>query len=262
MTEPAVTPPTARAYATRYLDLAGRTVFVSGGATGIGAEIVTAFAAQDATVCFVDVDARAGEALSAALGARARFSELDVTDTAALQAEIARVSDETGDLAVLVNNAARDLRVAWDEITPDGFDDLVAVNLKHQLFAAQAAARVMERHGGGSIINFGSIAPSIGVPDLAVYSSCKAAAFGLTRSLARDLGHLGIRVNSVVPGAILTERQRRDWISPEDEAAILARQCLKRAMQADDVAEMVLFLASCASRGCTAQEFRVDGGNI
>jgi NAD(P)-dependent dehydrogenase (short-subunit alcohol dehydrogenase family) len=237
-------------------------VFVSGGATGIGAEIVTAFAAQDALVCFIDVDEVAGQALASRLGARVRFSELDVTDTAALQAEIARIADATGDLAVLVNNAARDLRVPWDQITPEVFDDLVAVNLKHQLFAAQAAARVMERKGGGSIINFGSIAPSIGVPDLAVYSSCKAAAFGLTRSLARDLGPLGIRVNSLVPGAILTERQRRDWISPEDEAAILERQCLKRAMQADDVAEMVLFLGSNASRGCTAQEFQVDGGNI
>jgi NAD(P)-dependent dehydrogenase (short-subunit alcohol dehydrogenase family) len=262
MTEPAVTPSAATPYATRYPDLAGRTVFVSGGATGIGAEIVKAFSAQNAVVCFADIDADAGRALESGLGARVRFSELDVTDTAALQDQIAQVSAETGDLAVLVNNAARDLRVRWDTLSSEVFDDLVAVNLKHQVFAAQAAARVMERKGGGSIINFGSIAPSIGVPDLAVYSSCKAAAFGLTRSLARDLGPLGVRVNSVVPGAILTERQRRDWISPEDEAAILERQCLKRAMQADDVAEMVLFLASNASRGCTAQEFRVDGGNI
>jgi NAD(P)-dependent dehydrogenase (short-subunit alcohol dehydrogenase family) len=120
----------------------------------------------------------------------------------------------------------------------------------------------MKPAGAGSIVNFGSIAPTIAVPNLSVYNACKAAAFGLTRSLARDLGPDGIRVNSVVPGAILTERQLRDWISPSDRAAILERQCLKREMVEEDVAEMVLFLASDAARGCTGQEFRVDGGHF
>jgi len=250
------------AYVARYPDLKGRAVFVSGGATGIGAAIVTALTAQQARTHFVDVDQAAGEALAERLGPTVSFSTCDVTDGGALANAIQEFAAEAGGLKALVNNAARDLRVPVGEVSSQAFDDLVAVNLKHQFFAAQAAAPIMAAAGGGSIINFGSIAPRIGVPDLAIYSSCKAAVFGLTRSLARDLGGQGIRANSIVPGAILTERQLRDWISEADKAAILDRQCLKRAMREDDVAEMVLFLASDASRGCTAQEFTVDGGNL
>jgi len=254
--------PTSAAYA----DLRGKAVFVSGGATGIGAAIVTLFCQQGSRVSFVDIDPEAGTALAdaaeRATGVRPTFAVCDVTDTNALALAVEASAEPAGGLSVLVNNAARDLRVPADDVTPEIWDELVAVNIKHQFFAAQAARPLMVRAGGGSIINFGSIAPSIAVPNLAVYSSCKAAAFGLTRSLARDFGADGIRVNSLVPGAILTERQRRDWISEADRAAIHDRQCLKRDMVEEDVAEMVLFLASDAARGCTGQEFRVDGGNF
>ena len=254
-------------YDTRYPDLEGRTVFISGGATGIGAALVEAFAVQQADVHFIDIDTDAGSALANRLGSETgnqpNFTPCDVTDTNALMACIGAAHAAGTGLGVLVNNAANDQRMPVDEVTPEDWDRLVSVNLKHQFFAAQAAARVMAEQAagsGGSIINFGSIAPVIGVPNLAVYSSAKSAAAGLTRSLARDLGAVGIRVNSVVPGAILTERQRRDWISPKDEARIIEQQCLKRPMVEADVAEMVLFLASNASRGCTGAEFRVDGG--
>ncbi|WP_420405169.1 SDR family NAD(P)-dependent oxidoreductase [Nisaea sp.] len=254
------------AYATRYPDLKKQAVFVSGGATGIGAAIVEAFCWQGAHTYFVDIDEAAGETLTAGVadktGTSPFFHRCDVTDTAALRDAIERASDVTGSLYALVNNAARDLRIPAETVTEDDWDALVAVNLKQQFFAAQTAYRLMAPQGAGSIINFGSIAPGQGVPDLSVYSACKAGVFGLTRSLARDFGEAGIRVNSVVPGAILTPRQLRDWIDPETKEAVIRRQCLKRAMLEDDVAEMVLFLASNASRGCTAQEFRVDGGNI
>lgn len=255
------------AYQTRYPDLEGQAVFVSGGATGIGAAIVEAFSVQGAQTHFVDIDSDAAEELTQRVAAQKRgrapfFHQCDVTDTSALKDAIKRAADATGSLYALVNNAARDQRVVAEEVTEEDWEALVAVNLKHQFFAAQAAYGIMSRNGGGSIINFGSIAPTQGVKNLAVYSSCKAAAFGLTRSLARDFGEAGVRVNSVVPGAILTPRQLRDWIDEDTRRDIIDRQCLKRPIQADDVAEIVLFLASNASRGCTGQEFKVDGGNI
>jgi NAD(P)-dependent dehydrogenase (short-subunit alcohol dehydrogenase family) len=254
------------AYATRYPDLKGQAVFVSGGATGIGAAIVEALCWQGAHTYFVDIDEESAEALTASVGEKTGtspfFHRCDVTDTVALEDAIVRASEVTGSLYALVNNAARDLRVPAEKVTEKDWDDLVAINLKHQFFAAQTAYRLMAPNGTGSIINFGSIAPGQGVRNLSVYNACKAGAFGLTRSLARDFGEAGIRVNSIVPGAILTPRQLRDWIDPETKKGVIERQCLKRAMQEDDVAEMVLFLASNASRGCTAQEFRVDGGNI
>lgn len=254
------------AYATRYPDLEGQAVFISGGATGIGAAIVEAFCWQGAHTYFVDIDVEVGEALTASVaektGTSPFFHRCDVTDIAALKDAIERASEVTGSLYALVNNAARDMRIPADEVTEKDWDDLAAINLKHQFFAAQAAYGIMAASGTGSIINFGSIAPGQGVPNLSVYATCKSAAFGLTRTLARDFGAKGIRVNSIIPGAILTPRQLRDWIDPETKKAILDRQCLKREMKEDDVAEMVLFLASNASRGCTAQEFTVDGGNI
>ena len=250
----------------RYADLQDAPVFISGGSTGIGAAIVRAFAHQGSVIGFVDVDAAAGgslaEELAAETGRKPHFAVCDVTDTKPFQSAIETFATAAGGLAVLVNNAARDLRVKATDVTPQIWRDLVDVNLSHQFFAAQAAYPYMAKRGCGSIVNFGSIAPTQGIPDLAVYASCKAAAFGLTRSLARDFGEDGVRVNAVLPGAILTERQMRDWISEDDKASIIERQCLKRAMVEDDVAEMVLFLASQASRGCTGQEFRVDGGNF
>jgi len=250
----------------RYGDLEGRNVFVSGGASGIGRAITTLFAQQGARIVFVDIDRAAGEALAEAIhtqyGYRPVFLPCDVTDDAALSQAIARAAGQEKTLSVLVNNAARDLRVPMGDVTPAIWDELVAVNLRHQFFATQAARPFLQAAGGGSVINFGSIAPTQGILGLSVYNACKAAVFGLTRTLARELGPDNIRVNSVVPGAILTPRQLRDWISDADRKALIERQCLKREMVEEDVAEMVLFLASAVSRGCTGQEFRVDGGNF
>lgn len=247
-----------------YRDLQGRSVFVSGGASGIGAEIVARFCRQGARTFFVDVQRDAGAALAETLGGETgnapTFVDADVTRTEDLQAAIVRTHDQTGDLYALVNNAAHDQRHKVADVTPERWDAIVAVNLKHQFFAAQVAAPLIVARGGGAIVNLGSISPIHGIQDLSVYATSKAAVFGLTRTLAREYGASGVRVNSVVPGAILTERQRALWVSPADEATLIERQCLKRPMTEPDVAEMVLFLASRASRGCTGQEFRVDGG--
>ena len=249
-----------------YADLKDRPVFISGGATGIGAAMVRAFAGQGSKVGFVDIDTAAAadlvQIVASETGNEPRFEGSDVTDIDGYRDAIRRFAKISGGLGVLLNNAAKDLRVKSTDVTPGQWYDLVDVNLTHQFFAAQAAHPIMAAGGGGSIVNFGSIAPSQGIPDLAVYSSCKAAAFGLTRSLARDFGGDNIRVNAILPGAILTPRQLRDWISEADRSAIIQRQCLKRALNEEDVAEMALFLASDASRGCTGQEFCVDGGNF
>ena len=242
-----------------YPDLANKSVFVSGGATGIGEAIVRAFTGQDARVTFVDLNVAAGESLAAELGHSATFATCDVTDTAALETAID--SAATKGLDVLVNNAANDLRMPLADIGPLEWQQAVDVNLRHQFFASRRAALHMTPKAAGSIINFGSVAPQIMVPDLAVYSACKAAVRGLTRSLANDLGPAGIRVNSVVPGAVLTSKQRALWY-PDQSAidAMVARQCIPRELDGDDIAQMVLFLASDVSAACTAQEFIVDGG--
>jgi D-xylose 1-dehydrogenase len=247
-----------------YSDLAGRTVFISGGATGIGREIVTAFHAQEARVVFVDIDVPAGSELVELLatsGPRPTFVECDVTDDDALRAALgdAELSGEGVD--VVVNNAANDTRFDTDAVDADVWDWSVSVNLKHQFVAAQAAFRFMKRRQRGSIINFGSVAPVAKIPDLAVYSTCKAGVRGLTRSLAREYGPDFVRVNTIVPGAILTDRQLELWY--EDDAAVeamLRQQCLHRRMNGADIANMALFLASDVSSGCTAQEFVVDAG--
>lgn len=249
----------------RYDDLADETLFVSGGASGIGAVIVAALAGQGAKVHFCDLDVQAGENLAVSLGPHVRhdpqFHASDVTDLDALRTAIDEAATATGSLYALVNNAANDTRMKVGEVDPASWDKTVNVNLRHQFFAAQAAFPHL-RARGGAVVNFGSIAPGMGELGLSVYGTCKAAVFGLTRTLARDFGEAGVRVNSVVPGAILTPRQLELWITPEKETAILDRQCLKRRMTEVDVAEMVLFLCSRASRGCTGQEFRVDGGNF
>lgn len=252
--------------AANFGDLADESVFVTGGASGIGAVLVAALAGQGARVHFCDIDTNAGENLATSLHSHVRhspsFSACDVTDLDALKIAIDNAAAATGTLYALVNNAANDTRMAVESVDAAAWDNTVNVNLRHQFFAAQAAYPHLNARGGGSVVNFGSIAPSMGETGLAVYATCKAAVFGLTRTLARDFGTADIRVNSVVPGAILTPRQLELWITPEKEQAVIERQCLKRRMTEVDVAEMVLFLCSRASRGCTGQEFRVDGGNF
>lgn len=247
----------------RYADLADKTVFITGGASGIGADLVRAFHLQDARVFFVDIDETAGTALCDELrdrtGSAPKFARCDVTDCAALTAEIDRVAAADG-LDVLVNNAANDTRQNSLEVDEAAWSKAVDVNLKHQFFAAKAAFAHMKAKGAGSILNFGSIAPRVGIENLAVYSTCKSAVQGLTRTLAREFGHHGVRVNNIVPGAIMTDRQKALWITDEVEAANQDAQCLHRTLVGDDIAQMALFLASDVSWGCTSQSFIVDGG--
>ena len=246
--------------AATYPSLKGRTVFVSGGASGIGADVVTAFSAQGSNVGFVDIDESAGEALAQKLGASVLFQRCDVTDIAALRAAIEATRARLGPIGALVNNAANDHRHKVAEVTPEFFDLTVAVNLKHQYFAAQAVAPDMARLGAGSIINLGSVSWMNKNADLSVYATCKAAVQGLTRTLARDLGKQNIRVNTLVPGWVMTQRQLKLWVKPESALEIDTAQCLPGRVMGTDIAAMALFLAADDSRMCSAQDFIVDAG--
>lgn len=244
----------------RYPDLAGRTIFVSGGASGIGAAFVRAFVDQGARVAFVDIDDAPGHALAGELGEAAVYRHCDVRDVEALRRAIDEAGRTLGPVRVLVNNAARDDRHAFADVTPAYWDERMAVNLRHHFFAAQAAAKQMIAAGGGVILNLGSVSWMRGRPQLAAYTTAKAAIMGLTRTLARELGVHGIRVNSIVPGAVATERQRALWASPDDERRFVDQQCLKFRVVEADVARAALFLASDEARAITGQSIVVDAG--
>ncbi|MFB2599598.1 SDR family NAD(P)-dependent oxidoreductase [Herbiconiux sp. P17] len=243
-----------------YPSLAGRTAVVSGGATGLGAEFVRQFAAQGARVGFVDIDVDNGAALAAELGSSALFVPCDVRDIAALESAIDDILAAFGPATVLVNNAAHDERHTIDDLDVEYWNDRMAVNLRHQFFAARKLAPVMRAAGGGSIVNLGSISAHIDLVDLVGYITAKAGIEGLTRTLARELGPDRIRVNCVIPGWVMTERQLRDWVTPEAAAQIERNQCLSDRVQPADVARMVLWLAADDSAMCTAQNWVVDGG--
>jgi NAD(P)-dependent dehydrogenase (short-subunit alcohol dehydrogenase family) len=221
---------------------------------------VRAFAGQSCKVAFIDIADAPSRSLAAELGAAVRYWPCDVRDIGALQAAIAQANKAFGPVRVLVNNAARDDRHKFDDVTPEYWDDNQAVNLRHQFFAAQAVAAQMEGAGGGSIINLGSVSWMRGRPALAGYTTAKAAINGLTRTLARELGTRNIRVNCIVPGAIATERQRALWFSPEQQQKFIEQQCLKFRLSEDDVARTALFLASDEARGITGQNLIVDAG--
>ncbi|MEA3119559.1 MAG: D-xylose 1-dehydrogenase [Paraburkholderia sp.] len=247
----------------RYPSLIDRTVFITGGATGIGASFVEHFAQQGARVAFCDIDASSGVALADALGdARTKplFLACDITDIEALRDALADAKGAFGPIAVLVNNAANDQRHSIAEVTPESFDVGIAVNLRHQFFAAQAVADDMKVRGGGSIINLGSISWMLKNGGMPVYVTAKAAIAGLTRGLARDLGPFGIRVNTLVPGWVMTEKQRRLWLDEAGQRALKEGQCLDGELLPEDLARMALFLAADDSRMVTAQDFIVDGG--
>ena len=243
-----------------YPSLKGKTVFITGGAMGIGESIVEEFARQGAKVAFVDIAGEAGEKLKARLKGEVWFSPCDVTDIKALQGSIAAAAKALGPITILINNAAHDERHAWDKMTPDYWDQRIAVNIKHQFFAAQAIIPMMQKAGGGSIVNLGSTSWKIGLGGMAAYTASKSGVIGLTRSLARDLGPDNIRVNTISPGWIMTERQLKLWVTPEGEKEIMKNQCLKRKLYPIDIARMALFLASDDSSACTNQDFTVDGG--
>jgi D-xylose 1-dehydrogenase len=250
----------------RYPSLDGRVAFVSGGATGLGAEFVTQLAAQGVHVAFVDIDRASGAALVESIAARGyvepTFIECDVRDIPAFKSAISEAAARLGPVTILVNNAANDTRHRIEETDVELWDDRFAVNLRHYFFAIQAVAPMMREAGGGSIINLGSISAHIDLLNLPAYITAKAGIEGMTRTLARELGKGLIRVNCIIPGWIMTPRQLRDWVTPEAAASIDANQCLPHRLYPDDVARLMLWLAADDSRSCTGQNWIVDGGWI
>jgi len=249
-----------------YPSLRDRVVFVTGGASGIGAAEVRHFAQQGARVAFVDVADDAAEKLIATLGDAGQpaplYQHCDLKDIGALRTAITEVGRRLGNITVLVNNAANDERHEWQDVTPEYWDERLATNLRHQFFAIQAVAPMMRAAGGGSIINFGSISWHSNQGGMPAYTTAKAAVEGLSKGMARDLGVYGIRVNTVIPGWIMTERQITLWLTPEAEENLLRMQCLKQKLVPDDVARLVLWLGADDSRMCTAQLWVVDGGRL
>jgi D-xylose 1-dehydrogenase len=246
-----------------YPDLQGKVVLVTGGGSGIGESIVREFARQKASVAFIDIAVKPARGLVEELsreGAQVHFENCDLTDIPALRGAIAAIKARVGAVQVLINNAAHDERHSTESVTEEFWDSRIAVNLKHQFFCAQAVLPDMKSAGAGSIINMGSTSWMIGQGGMAAYTACKSGVLGLTRSLARDYGQFGIRVNTVAPGWIMTRRQLEKWVTPEGEAQIMERQCLKRKLQPAEIARFVVFIASEEASACTNQQYVVDGG--
>jgi NAD(P)-dependent dehydrogenase (short-subunit alcohol dehydrogenase family) len=254
---------TESAYAS-YPSLRGRRVFITGGGSGIGAAMVEAFCAQGALVAFVDVDERASKALAERVGAAGDpapwWRPCDVRDIAALQRAIADAARALGDFHVLVNNVASDDRHTIEQVTPEYWENRMAINERPSFFAIQAVVPGMRRLGGGAIINFGSTGWQTKASEYPCYAIAKSAVNGLTRGMAGGLGKDRIRVNTISPGWVMTQRQIEKWLTPEGEALIDRNQCLPDRLQPGDVARMALFLASDDGKMCTAQEFKVDAG--
>ncbi|AKZ65169.1 3-oxoacyl-ACP reductase [Herbaspirillum hiltneri N3] len=243
--------------------MAGKRVVITGGGTGIGAALVEAFAQQGAQVFFLDIAERESRELETALRDSPlppTFMHCDLLDLDALAASFAAIEKTAGAVDILINNAANDDRHKVAEVTPAYWDERMAVNLRHQFFCAQAVTPGMRNMGRGVILNFGSISWHLALPGLALYMTAKAAIEGLTRALARDLGVHGIRVNCIIPGAVRTPRQMRLWHSPEEEAKILASQCLYERVEPHDVAALALFLASDSASKCSGRDYFVDAG--
>ncbi len=246
-----------------YPSLRDKVVLITGGGSGIGAALTRRFAEQHAKVAFLDIAAEPSTELRDELtgaGLTVHFEHCDLRDIAALRQAITRVRERLGPITILINNAAHDERHATPDVTPEYFDERIAVNLKHQFFAAQAVLPDMQAAGGGSIVNFGSTSWMVGQGGMAIYTAAKSAILGLTRSLARDYGKDNIRVNTIAPGWIMTERQISLWLTPEAEKNLLEKQCLKRKLVPDDMARVALFFASDESGACTNQQYIADGG--
>ena len=247
---------------TTYPSLANKSVLVTGGASGIGKQTVQSFASQGAKVGFIDLDAKASESLASDMNGQVEYELCDLKDIDRLTSAIAALRERIGPIQVLVNNAAHDDRHDWKEVTPAYWDERMSTNLRHMFFCIQQVAPDMIDGGGGSIINLGSNSWWEAGGGFPAYATAKAAVHGLTRTMARDLGDHRIRVNTVVPGWIMTERQKQKWATPEGLEKHLARQCLPDMIDPIYVTKMILFLASDDAAMCTANNFMVDAGSI
>ncbi len=245
-----------------YPSLEGKTVFITGGASGIGAEIVRAFAQQKSRIGFVDLDEKNSAALASEFGGDVSYEICNLRDIDALQRAFSALAGRLGPATVLINNAARDDRHNWQDVTPDYFDERIATNVRHHFFAIQAVAPGMIDAGGGSIINMGSNSWWEAGGGFPAYTTAKAAVHGLTRTMARDLGDHRIRVNTIVPGWIMTERQKELWATPEALENHRKRQCLPDLIDPVYVARMAVFLASDDAAMCTANNYMVEAGSI
>lgn len=243
-----------------YPSLANKTVVITGGGSGIGAELVRGFARQKARVFFLDIAEKDSRALETSLEGAATFLKCDLTDIGALKSVLASIESKAGPVAALVNNAANDDRHRMEDVTEEYWNERIAVNLRHYFFAAQAVTAGMRKARGGAIINLGSVSWHLSLSDLSLYETAKAGIEGMTRAMARELGESGIRVSCVIPGAIRTPRQMALWHTPDEEAKIIAQQCIKVRVEPVDVAAMVLFLASDDARYCTNHSYWVDAG--
>ena len=244
-----------------YPSLNNKVVLITGGGSGIGESITRSFIKQGAKVAFLDFNEKDSMKLINELNTdNLHFEFCDLRDIEQLKNSIKKISSKFGPIQILVNNAARDDRHSLQSVTSEYFDERIATNLKHQLFASQAVVSDMEKNGGGAIINMGSTSWMIGQGGMPCYTTAKSAIQGLTRGLARDLGPKNIRVNCVVPGWIMTERQVDMWLTPESEKELMDRQCIKRKLFPKDIARFVLFMASDEASACSNQSFVVDGG--
>ncbi len=248
-----------------YPSLENKVVVISGGASGIGASIVENFLQQGSKVAFLDKEENLGKNLVKDLSNfkhKPVFKHCDVTNITKLKNTIDQIKDELGMISILVNNAANDERHSFEKVTEEMWDDRMNVNLKHYFFAIQSVYKDMQKLGEGKIINIGSFSWMLAQGNMPGYTTAKSAIMGLTRTIARDLGEYNIRVNCVVPGWIITERQRKLWLTPEIEEDQLKKQCIKRMLVPSDISKAVLFFASDQSSGCTAQNYVVDGGVV
>ena len=248
-----------------YPSLKDKVVLITGGASGIGETIVENFLQQGSKVVFFDKEKELGLKLVSKLNNynyKAIFKECDLVNIEDLKSKINQIREEVGLISILVNNAANDERHDIDSVTPEYWDNRMNVNLRHYFFATQSVYKDMKKLGKGTVVNIGSFSWMLGQGGMPGYTTAKSAIMGLTRTIARDLGIYNIRVNCVVPGWIITERQKKLWLTPEIEKQQLERQCIKRMLEPNDIAKPVLFFASDQSSGCTAQNYVVDGGIV
>ena len=247
-----------------YTDLKDKRVFITGGGTGIGASIVEHFCEQKAEVYFIDINEKASNELVLKCKNKEisipNFIKCDLLDIQKLQNVLLKIIEENGPIEILINSAANDERHNIEDVTEKYWNDRMNINLRHYFFTVQSVRKSMIKNNGGVIVNIGSASWMIGQGGMAAYTAAKSGVVGLTRSFARDLGEYNIRVNSVVPGWTITERQIEKWLTPESEADMMKKQCIKRRLMPSDVAKAVLFFASEQSSGCTNQSYIVDNG--